>query len=674
MSGYGAIGGFATGVANGLVLGQSLRLRDDENRRREEEFGLRKRILKGKVEDDDRERADDEAIRAAGRNAIDTAMSARAPAPPVGAPTQGDTAIATPYVDPATGMAPRPTNSAPPPGYEGMASPQVQPINAGAAPAAGMTPRTAQAQTTPTEDDILAGLDASWKAALQRGRQDKGFEYFKNASGLREQLRNRALDNADRQYQATGDLSVFIEPYNRYVMDGGKVTGITKQADGKIAVGYDFGGKAGQRVMTEEELKKLILTMRDPAAMRKHELDMANALYKERIKAHTVADGGMVVSGDEVLRRGVVENPKDTKGKDSYITVKGPKDEGDRVYRITPDGLVDAAPGGEGGLSRRGSKFTGKENLPVHMEIMDIAEKEFGEWDPVTGKNVLKGENLKKALTRSSLATQVFEGAQEGGAQMDHATAYRIAQEGQTLPDAVFKAPDGRYTMQPAVRYNGQVYPLGGSKAVDVTERVQAAQKGKPGGGSPATAPKGGAPIDKSRPILKNADGSFSTERTITVEMDGKHLVIPTIVNGKQVSDDEAVKAYREGRNKAVGEFATAKEANDYAVSRSKQIGRERGAEARTPELVDTGLQRRSPRERSEAARTTASQARAASAQEAPRQRLAETFRSMVQAGRYTADDAPIIRDAMATGKLSEQEMVTAKAMLSKIESRSAAR
>jgi hypothetical protein len=48
---------------------------------------------------------------------------------------------------------------------------------------------------------------------------------------------------------------------------------------------------------------------------------------------------------------------------------------------------------------------------------------------------------------------------------------------------------------------------------------------------------QGQAPIG-GKPILRNPDGSVSTERTITIESDGKHYVIPTIINGKAVTPD----------------------------------------------------------------------------------------------------------------------------------------
>lgn len=75
------------------------------------------------------------------------------------------------------------------------------------------------------------------------------------------------------------------------------------------------------------------------------------------------------------------------------------------------------------------------------------------------------------------------------------------------------------------------------------------------------------------RPVIRNPDGSVSTERTITIEVDGRHVLLPTIVDGKQRSESEAVQLWRGGKNKEVGTFASAAEAERAAIARSKQGG-----------------------------------------------------------------------------------------------------
>ncbi len=93
------------------------------------------------------------------------------------------------------------------------------------------------------------------------------------------------------------------------------------------------------------------------------------------------------------------------------------------------------------------------------------------------------------------------------------------------------------------------------------------------------------APIDTSRPIVNNQDGSFSTERTITVEADGKHYLLPTIIEGTQVSPREATDAWAAGKNPHVGVYDTPQDAESAAVARSQRIGEVRGAEARQPPM-----------------------------------------------------------------------------------------
>ncbi len=74
---------------------------------------------------------------------------------------------------------------------------------------------------------------------------------------------------------------------------------------------------------------------------------------------------------------------------------------------------------------------------------------------------------------------------------------------------------------------------------------------------------------------IRNADGSISTESTITIEADGRHVVLPTIMNGKRVSEDQAVAAWRKGTNQAVGVFGTAGEADKFARARTARLSSE---------------------------------------------------------------------------------------------------
>lgn len=78
----------------------------------------------------------------------------------------------------------------------------------------------------------------------------------------------------------------------------------------------------------------------------------------------------------------------------------------------------------------------------------------------------------------------------------------------------------------------------------------------------------------EGRPILYNPDGTISTEEIITVSFDDGHFNIPTIINGKRVSEEQAIEAFKKGENKATGRFDTQAEAEKAAQERTAMLGK----------------------------------------------------------------------------------------------------
>lgn len=73
-----------------------------------------------------------------------------------------------------------------------------------------------------------------------------------------------------------------------------------------------------------------------------------------------------------------------------------------------------------------------------------------------------------------------------------------------------------------------------------------------------------------NRPVVKNNSGSISTVRSMSFN-DGKNeVLVPTVVNGKVVSDDEAIDNYYK-TGEYLGKFNSIKEANDYAQKLHEQ-------------------------------------------------------------------------------------------------------
>lgn len=81
----------------------------------------------------------------------------------------------------------------------------------------------------------------------------------------------------------------------------------------------------------------------------------------------------------------------------------------------------------------------------------------------------------------------------------------------------------------------------------------------------------GNLPLDVRQQVT-NPDGTVSTVRTISVGTENGEVLIPTVINGEVVSDEEAIAHYRRtGEN--FGTFTSTEEATAYAQSLSRQHG-----------------------------------------------------------------------------------------------------
>ena len=146
-----------------------------------------------------------------------------------------------------------------------------------------------------------------------------------------------------------------------------------------------------------------------------------------------------------------------------------------------------------------------------------------------------------------------------------------------------------------------------GANATAITPEAKAAARAAIGGGdepAPAEAPVKIAPappgkpagllspgnIDLAhRPIYKQPNGQISTVNSMGIEEGGKQILIPTIVNGKQVSKQEAIQHYHDtGEN--LGKFDTVDNANQYAQDLHRaQAEFYKSGGAPPDEAVDTG-------------------------------------------------------------------------------------
>lgn len=66
------------------------------------------------------------------------------------------------------------------------------------------------------------------------------------------------------------------------------------------------------------------------------------------------------------------------------------------------------------------------------------------------------------------------------------------------------------------------------------------------------------------RPQVRNPDGSISTVRTITITTPHGAILLPTVINGQVVSNEDAI-AYWQQTGQHLGIFDTEDNANAYA-------------------------------------------------------------------------------------------------------------
>jgi len=68
----------------------------------------------------------------------------------------------------------------------------------------------------------------------------------------------------------------------------------------------------------------------------------------------------------------------------------------------------------------------------------------------------------------------------------------------------------------------------------------------------------------RTRPIVRNRDGSYSTVRSISISDGGRTILIPTVVGRRVVSNQEAIRTYRR-TGQHLGVFSSEAAAERYA-------------------------------------------------------------------------------------------------------------
>jgi hypothetical protein len=310
------------------------------------------------------------------------------------------------------------------------------------------------------EERMLDAADAGWQAALGRGNKDIGLKHFQAADQIRGGLLTRAMANADRRAAASGgqDLRGYVDAYNRYVPDGGKIEALEPQQDGTIKVRWNMNGQATEESVPKEGARTYIDMLRDPAAVRKILTDRAEFLWKERNKVHTVAEGGIAARGDGTV---IATNPKPDRDRYTGVTYEdadGNKTPGaldrqtGRIQRGDGIGVSEPAPSGD---------FSNKRDLPVHKEIDDIVMKmpKMSTFNPGGTGSVLTDQGT----TISSTAKNIYQQATTlGGARISPQESVNVARYGKEAPEPLVIEDGGKRFLVRVVEYNGRYYPMHG--------------------------------------------------------------------------------------------------------------------------------------------------------------------------------------------------------------------
>lgn len=295
--------------------------------------------------------------------------------------------------------------------------------------------------------------------------------------------------------------------------------------------------------------------------------------------ADPLADAASEFSQDSVGR---LRNTANVLASESAFTGHyDPKSISGLPTNLIPDSYHEAVGGTRdkdgnmfGGITKvNGAWFSGQANgysaiVPTNMrqDMFNTAIGQINQSDvdkmgppPVsTGSNsgLLSAEDIKKGkfVAVPDDKTGTFSGK------------YRVQ-----LPD-----PTQDNSWQPVLNQNGKpwVFDMGRAQQNGLGDRVPGAFKPPTSAPTPTVpaGPIGPQPglveagnIDLAhRPIAKNADGSISTVRSMSFEEGGKEVLVPTVVGGKVVSDEEAKQHYKQ-TGEHLGKFDSPASADAYA-------------------------------------------------------------------------------------------------------------
>lgn len=439
--------GFGSGLVQGFQVGDAARARRvQEGRQAESDQWAREDRARA-----ERERADQEAINAEMARAISMGAAQQPmPASPIAAQPDASGVRVAPIRSPGV-----PTATDGEPGALALES------SAGPAQAAraGTEPQARQPvmQRVQTPDDLLArnrALRAGVDEAAKRGRGDLALRYQIEGMKLRDQLRQKASDTARSQYEATGDVGVFVPFVNEFMPGDVRLSGIAKEGEGYVLTG-EKGGQPFRTQMKAGDLKDFISQVTNPDVQRALEAKRAEQLNQLRLEMDKKGPTVVPAGSTAVFQGGQTFTAPE---KPEYKAVKNP-DGSETLVRVDGGGAQAVFGGTDAGTDIPKPVRDMQKEARSHLFKLNGADG-LNALNPENAPMVNRQQEMIDALISSSYGTDNWKG-------MSPALAASIAYKLTTMkPDAQGRPvvreykPEGSNQTVRVVEYEGRFFKL----------------------------------------------------------------------------------------------------------------------------------------------------------------------------------------------------------------------